>query len=260
MAVHSRVWVAGLPLTAEPMDVVLESIDRDSRASVGRVYALINAYSATLSVDSLYRGVLLDPRSALLADGAALTIGAKLLNRFPVTRVPGPDLMTAWSAHATDGRIGMYLLGGGNGVVEGLADTLRHDYPGLRISGVFTPPYGSWTESQSRTMVELIKASGAGVVWMGISAPKQEIWAHQWADELGLPIICVGAAFDFLAGEKPRAPRLMRALGLEWLFRLMSEPRRLWRRYLFGNAVFLRDLIRYRNRPPKWAIDDGTRI
>ena len=85
---------------------------------------------------------------------------------------------------------------------------------------------------------------------LGVSAPKQEVWAHEFLGELQLPVVCVGAAFDFLAGEKRRAPEWMRAAGLEWAFRLLSEPRRLWKRYLLGNMVFVADFVRYRGRVP----------
>jgi N-acetylglucosaminyldiphosphoundecaprenol N-acetyl-beta-D-mannosaminyltransferase len=141
-----------------------------------------------------------------------------------------------------------YLLGGGEGVVEALAAGLTTRHPGLRIAGLGTPPFGAWSDEDSADMAAAAAASGADIVWVGVSAPKQEIWAVRWASTIGHPVVCVGAAFDFLSGRKARAPRWMRTAGLEWLFRLASEPRRVWKRYLIGNAVFMVDLVRYWDR------------
>jgi N-acetylglucosaminyldiphosphoundecaprenol N-acetyl-beta-D-mannosaminyltransferase len=106
-----------------------------------------------------------------------------------------------------------------------------------------------WDEAVSVRLVDGVTRSGAQALWLGVSAPKQENWAVAHAELLGMPIACVGAAFDFVAGAQPRAPRWVRAMRMEWLFRLMSEPKRLWRRYLVGNTLFIWDALRFRDRP-----------
>ncbi|MHB9003866.1 MAG: WecB/TagA/CpsF family glycosyltransferase [Coriobacteriia bacterium] len=235
------------------MAQAVAAINGDAVSGVGRVYVLVNAHSATLTRNSGYRTALLSRDSVFLADGSSVTLGALLCCRLSVPRVPGPDLMDAWARSGAMSGQSAYLLGGAPGVAEQVAEYMRMKHPGLVIAGTHTPSFGEWTDAESREMVRAIRDSDATVVWLGVSAPKQETWASKWVHEIGLPVVCVGAAFDFHAGTKPRAPHWMRAAGIEWLFRLVSEPRRLWKRYLIGNAVFLRDLIRYRGSRPEWA-------
>ena len=114
----------------------------------------------------------------------------------------------------------------------------------VSLAGTIVPPMAEvWPDSFTQDAVDAVRSSGAQVVWVGVSAPKQEVWSVSAVDAVGTPMLCVGAALDFLTATKPRAPRVMRRLGLEWLFRLVSEPRRLWRRYLVGNSLFVWDLL-----------------
>jgi N-acetylglucosaminyldiphosphoundecaprenol N-acetyl-beta-D-mannosaminyltransferase len=116
------------------------------------------------------------------------------------------------------------------------------------VAGTATPPFGEWSCGDNRQLVEAVQLSGARILFMGVSAPKQEIWAYEHLDELRMPIVCVGAAFDFGTGRKSRAPEWMRAAGLEWVHRLFSEPGRMWRRYLVGNTLFVWDVVRWGRR------------
>ncbi len=164
-------------------------------------------------------------------------------------RAPGPDLLEALSSRAASGGFPVFFLGGREGVVDELADALRRRYPGLVVAGTATPPFGEWSDETSRDLVRQVKESGARLLWLGVSAPKQEIWARRWLDELDMPVLCVGAAFDFSAGRVRRAPVWMRRSGFEWVHRLATEPRRMWRRYLLGNPLFVADVIRWWRRP-----------
>jgi N-acetylglucosaminyldiphosphoundecaprenol N-acetyl-beta-D-mannosaminyltransferase len=117
-------------------------------------------------------------------------------------------------------------------VAERLAERLSALFPGLRIVGLHAPPFRTLTEQEESAVVERINASEADIVWVGLSTPKQERWMAAFRSRLTPPVLIgVGAAFDFLSGAKPQAPRWMQRSGLEWLFRLASEPRRLWPRY-----------------------------
>lgn len=249
---QETIHIAGLPILRRTIHRALDLIWGDAGVPRGRVYALVNAYSATLRrKNPAYRAMLEAPTTIPLPDGAPLSFGARLLGVGSVGRTPGPDLMEAAVARAASDQTPMFLMGGGPGVVDDLCQVLCSRHPGLKIAGLYTPPYGEWSRHESLAMCELVRESGARILWLGVSAPKQEIWAHEYLQELGMPVVCVGAAFDFLAGRKPRAPRWMRAVGMEWLFRLVTEPRRLWRRYLVGNAVFLSDFVWYRTRAPR---------
>lgn len=245
------VHVAGLRVSRADIGRALDLIWEDAAAHRAHVYALVNGHSAMLRRRvPAYAATLEAETTTGLPDGAPLAFGAQLLGLGSLGRSPGPDLLEAATARAAADATPMFLLGGGPGVADDLSGALRESYPGLQIVGTLTPPYGEWQSDGSLEMCTLVRESRARVLWLGVSAPKQEIWAHEFLSELGLPVVCVGAAFDFLAGRKRRAPKWMRSVGMEWLFRLASEPRRLWRRYLLGNAVFVADLLRYGTRRP----------
>jgi len=133
-----------------------------------------------------------------------------------------------------------YFYGGGKGVAEKLTARLKQRFPGLQVAGSWSPPFRSLTVDEDENTTQLINRSEPDIVWVGLSTPKQEYWMHEHLRRLRAPVmIGVGAAFDFHAGIKKQAPRWMQKTGLEWSFRLVTEPRRLWRRYLINNSLFL---------------------
>jgi exopolysaccharide biosynthesis WecB/TagA/CpsF family protein len=170
-------------------------------------------------------------------------------------RIYGPALMERICARAAEEGIRVYLYGGTPEVLAGLYERMRERHPSLRIAGAESPPFRALTAEEDRATVQRIAESGARLVFLGLGCPKQEIFAAAHADCIQAVQLCVGAAFDFLAGAKPMAPSWMQARGLEWLFRLSTEPRRLWRRYLIANSFFLlqlgRELLRSRRRAPR---------
>jgi N-acetylglucosaminyldiphosphoundecaprenol N-acetyl-beta-D-mannosaminyltransferase len=133
-----------------------------------------------------------------------------------------------------------FLYGGNPGVAEKLADSLRIRFPGIQIVGTITPPFRPLTLEEARSETETINNCQPDVVWVGLSAGKQERWMFERCNYLRVPVLVgVGAAFDFHAGIKKQAPRWMQENGLEWLFRLLQEPRRLWHRYLVYGSQFI---------------------
>lgn len=191
---------------------------------------------------------------ALHNDPALHDIGAKAALNLPdgmpivwlgklrghrLERTCGPDLMDHLLRSSGDGSLTHFFLGGKEGVAEKLAERYRNAVPGLRIVGCHTPPFRPMTPDENAKVLSAIKTSGADIVWLGISSPKQDIWMRDNVDQLSQTLIGVGAAFDFLSGEVRRAPVWMQKSGLEWLFRLLSEPRRLWRRYFILAPQFV---------------------
>jgi N-acetylglucosaminyldiphosphoundecaprenol N-acetyl-beta-D-mannosaminyltransferase len=242
-----RHHVAGLAVVSADVESALEWLWADAADHAARVYALVNAYSATLRRQNAAYAALLDEDGVVpLPDGAALSFGARIVRIGQLGRCPGPDLFEAAAERASGDATRFFLLGGGPGVVERLQTALVARHPGLQVAGVATPPYGEWGDAVSEGLCSEIRRVDPDIVWLGVSAPKQEVWATRYAEQIGAPIVCVGAAFDFLSGVKHRAPRWVNSIGMEWLFRLLSEPRRLWKRYLVGNAVFVWDLARFR--------------
>jgi N-acetylglucosaminyldiphosphoundecaprenol N-acetyl-beta-D-mannosaminyltransferase len=133
-----------------------------------------------------------------------------------------------------------YFLGGAPGTAELLKTVLERRLPGLDVVGTASPPFRKLTELEDRAIVEAVSAAKPHVVWVGLGSPKQDLWAAEHEGQLESPLILpVGAAFDFHSGRVRRAPRWMRRVGLEWLFRLLMEPRRLVRRYLVTNSLFV---------------------
>ncbi|KQT88576.1 glycosyl transferase [Aurantimonas sp. Leaf443] len=172
-------------------------------------------------------------------DGMPLVWIARLRGLKGVSRVYGPDLMRALTARAPARGDVHFYYGGGEGLAARLKARLTGETPGLNVCGTLTPPFRALTEAEDRAVVEAINRARPDILFVGLSTPKQERWMHAHRSLLDVPVmIGVGAAFDFLAGEKKQAPRWMQASGLEWLFRACSEPRRLGRRYLRIIPVF----------------------
>lgn len=173
-------------------------------------------------------------------DGMPLVWVSRLRGFAGVDRVYGPDLMLALCASSPEKGYRHFLYGGREGVAERLAASLQGRFPGLEVAGTYCPPFRPLTEEEDARVVDQINRSGADVVWVGLSTPKQERWMAAHLGRIDAPVmIGVGAAFDFHAGLVAQAPRWVQRSGLEWLFRLMVEPRRLWRRYLLNNPSFL---------------------
>jgi N-acetylglucosaminyldiphosphoundecaprenol N-acetyl-beta-D-mannosaminyltransferase len=173
-------------------------------------------------------------------DGMPLVWLNHLHGRRWVERVYGPDLLLAMCAHSLSTGYRHYFYGGAEGIPELLATRLQERFPGLRVAGTYSPPFRPMTPAEDAELVERINASGADIVWVGISTPKQDRWMADHVGRLTASVLVgVGAAFDFHAGVKPQAPRWMQRNGLEWLFRLATEPRRLGRRYVLYNPLFV---------------------
>jgi N-acetylglucosaminyldiphosphoundecaprenol N-acetyl-beta-D-mannosaminyltransferase len=157
-----------------------------------------------------------------------------------ITRVYGPDLMLAVCDAGRTAGLTHYFYGGEPGVAEALRDRLAARFPGLQVAGTFTPPFRALTDGEAAALRADVAAKRPDIIWVGISTPRQEKFmaAHWRTLETGL-LIGVGAAFDFHSGRVRQAPRWMQRSGLEWFFRLCTEPRRLWRRYLVNNPLFV---------------------
>jgi N-acetylglucosaminyldiphosphoundecaprenol N-acetyl-beta-D-mannosaminyltransferase len=173
-------------------------------------------------------------------DGMPLVWLSRWMGFPQVRRVYGPDLMLALCELATSRGYRHFLYGGATGVPEKLADRLQARFPKLDIVGTYSPPFRALTPQEDREIVDRINATQPDIVWVGISTPKQERWMAEHLTRLSASVLIgVGAAFDFHAGLKKQAPEWMQKSGLEWSFRLMSEPSRLWLRYAVNNPFFL---------------------
>jgi N-acetylglucosaminyldiphosphoundecaprenol N-acetyl-beta-D-mannosaminyltransferase len=173
-------------------------------------------------------------------DGMPLVWISRWQGQTGVTRVYGPDLMLATCDQLRGRNARHFFYGGTQHVAQRLAAALGERFPGIIIAGTYSPPFRPLTPQEDAQIVETINRAQPHLIWVGLGTPKQERWMAAHVDCLeGAVLIGVGAAFDFLSGHKRQAPRWVRQSGLEWLFRLFQEPRRLWRRYLLNNPTFV---------------------
>lgn len=165
-------------------------------------------------------------------DGMAIVWLLRLYGEKGVSRVYGPDLMRAVCALSVANGWRHFLYGGDSGVAECLKSRLEEQYAGIQVVGVWCPPFRALTDEEDRQVIASINAANADIVWVGLSSPKQERWMSEHLAKVNVSVMVgVGAAFDFVSGCKPQAPLWIQRLGFEWLFRLLSEPGRLWPRY-----------------------------
>ena len=154
-------------------------------------------------------------------------------------RVYGPNLTLKVAESLTKEGLSIYLYGSKRETLEKFAENLKKLYPGFKIAGMEESKFRRLSADERLELVDRIKASGANAVFLGLGCPRQETWAYEYRNLLSMPILAVGAAFDFHAGTLPQAPKWMQSRGLEWLFRLIQEPGRLWQRYAVLNPLYL---------------------
>ena len=198
------------------------------------------AHLVTLQHDPEFRQIY---TQALLAvpDGVPLLWAAKLLKSPLGGRVNGTDLFEQLTAMAADRGLKVFLLGGRSGAASRAEEILTQRHPNLNVVGTYSPPFGFESNlDEIHRINTLIHDSNPDILFVGLGAPKQEKWIAHHYESLGVPVsIGIGVSFEFVAGMVKRAPRWMQKTGLEWLFRLISEPGRLWKRYLVGNIYFM---------------------
>jgi N-acetylglucosaminyldiphosphoundecaprenol N-acetyl-beta-D-mannosaminyltransferase len=172
-------------------------------------------------------------------DGMPVVWALKVLGWRKATRVYGPDLTPKLLTEAAPAGIPVGFYGSSPEVLKRLVDNVKSRFPDLRVVYAFSPPFRALTAEEDQAVTQKINESGARILFIGLNTPKQDIWMAQHRNKVDSVMVGVGAAFDFLAGTKRQAPRWMMGVGLEWLFRLATEPRRLWKRYLKHNPRFL---------------------
>ncbi|MBK9738891.1 MAG: WecB/TagA/CpsF family glycosyltransferase [Actinobacteria bacterium] len=206
-----------------------------------------NAYNVALARKDPAYASILERGDFVFSDGVPVTwVGRRAYPPLAADweRVYGPDVMQAVLSASTVAGPSHYLLGGSPSTLASLCETIAARYPDASVVGAESPAFRETTPDELTERDGRIRRSGATVVWVGLGTPKQDTEVMRLAGSLPVVALGVGAAFDFLAGTKPQAPGWMQRGGLEWAFRLASEPRRLGRRYLWGNTVFVAEAVR----------------
>ena len=241
LAEPRTISVLGLPLAvtdyARAVDLAVQ-IASAREAPYGIEAA--NTHVAALARHDSTFGEAMRQFDLILPDGMPLIWCLNRQLAQPLTdRVYGPTFMLKTLA-ATEGKCRHFLLGGSEELLSSLSAKLLEQFPNLELAGVWAPPFGEWPIQEDEKIMAAIADSGAHFVWIGLGCPKQEFWIAKWKQRLPPAVyVAVGAAFAFHAGRVKQAPPWMQRLGLEWAFRLLTEPRRLWRRYFVFNSLFL---------------------
>ena len=239
------VSVIGLPTAVTTYDQAIDWIK--SAALLGdRAYAVeaANTHVAALAKHDHNFGEVMAKFDLICPDGMPLvwSVNRQLKQEEKLTdRVYGPTLMLK-TIKATQGepQLKHFLLGGEQSTLDKLQERFSADYPSTTIADAYSPPFGDWPDDEFERICSKIRESGANLVWLGLGCPKQERWIAEHKDQLPAAVYFgVGAAFAFHAGEVKQAPALMQKYGIEWLYRLCREPRRLWKRYLMYNSLFI---------------------
>jgi N-acetylglucosaminyldiphosphoundecaprenol N-acetyl-beta-D-mannosaminyltransferase len=231
--------VLGARIHALDWSTALSTIARWAARHESRCVCICNVHSVVTASRQADFGAVIARADLTTPDGAPVAWMLRRLGFKGQQRINGPDLMRRYCAAAAMRGESIYLYGGTEQTLERLQRALLADHPALRIAGTCSPPFRPLSRDEDEAIVESINASGAGVVWVGLGCPKQELWMDAHRGRVQAVMVGVGAAFQYLSGDTPRAPVWMQHAGLEWLHRLASEPRRLWRRYVFTNSYFI---------------------
>jgi N-acetylglucosaminyldiphosphoundecaprenol N-acetyl-beta-D-mannosaminyltransferase len=238
------VEILGVKVSTIGMRPVVDTIGGWISSNERRSVCACDVHSLVRAQDDQQHRRALNSADLVLPDGVPLVWVGKLRGHGGMERVCGPDLLRAVCARSLETGWSHYFYGGAPGVANLLAGTLAQRFPGLKIVGMLTPPFRPLTARERQQTADIISTAAPDIVWIGLGCPKQEQWM---LDNVGLyegvVFIGIGAAFDFETGRVKRAPKWMQSHGLEWLYRLSSEPRRLGKRYLYSVPRFLWEVM-----------------
>ena len=238
-APRRTVSVLGAPFDVIDWDTALGRIRRWAEAHESRYVCICNAHSVVTATRDADFARALASADMATPDGAPVAWMARRLGHAEQTRINGPDLMAHYFEQAADIGEPVFLYGGTQATLDALVAALRERLPELVVAGAYSPPFRPLTEAEEEDVVRRVNDSGARTLWVSLGCPKQELWMARMHGRIRAVMVGVGAAFDFHAGTIARAPAWMQGAGLEWLHRLSSEPRRLWKRYLVTNTAFI---------------------
>lgn len=231
--------VLSAAVDAVDWDEAVDRIQRWADRRESRYVCITNVHSVVMTTQSAEFERVISGADMATPDGAPVAWMLRQAGHRDQARINGPDLMWRYCRQAAQRNEAVFLYGGSSQTLDALEARLLAAFPGLQIAGAYSPPFRTLSATEDAAIVDMINGSGAGTVWVSLGCPKQERWMAAHRGRIEAVMIGVGAAFDYHAGTIKRAPIWMQQAGLEWLHRLLSEPRRLWRRYLVTNSIFL---------------------
>ncbi|MBN1792896.1 WecB/TagA/CpsF family glycosyltransferase [Candidatus Woesearchaeota archaeon] len=210
------------------------------RSKKTNIVQTINAHSFVAAQEDLFFREALENADILLPDGASISIATCLFNIKPRLhhRVPGPDFFMELTGLANKERLTYFFMGSSEEVLGMIRNRMKREYPNIKVH-TLSPPIYPFEKKVNCDIIKKINKAKPDVLWVGMTAPKQEKWTYENRLKLKVPLVAsIGAAFDFYAGTRKRAPLLFQRLNLEWLYRFILEPRRMWKRYINSNVLF----------------------
>lgn len=240
----SRARILSVDVSTGTFEDLLGRIIRLGKARTSSYVCCVNAHMvAEASRDPALQTVV-DEADVASPDGMPVVYSMRLLHGRRQERVAGNDLLPAVIARAESEGQSVFFYGSTEAVLKGIEERLEADHPKLVIAGTYTPPFRDLTDAEMSSAADAVNASGANIVFVSLGCPRQERWMAAMRGRIDAVMLGVGGAFPLFAGMDSRAPRWLRDLSLEWSYRLAREPRRLWRRYLVTNSIFLWLLLR----------------
>jgi exopolysaccharide biosynthesis WecB/TagA/CpsF family protein len=240
MELGSKRKIAGTDISITTYNHATEMICKAAENRQSMAVAAISIHGVMLGTYNRKFGTKINELDLATPDGQGIRWALNLLYRLNLTdRVYGPKLMLSVVQEAAKRNLGIYLYGSTENIIENLSRALLNKAPDLRIVGTNSPPFRPLTNEETANDLLKIKNSGAQIVFVGLGCPKQETWVHDNRNCLPAVLIAVGAAFDFISGHKRQAPEWVQKCGLEMVFRVITEPRRLWRRFILCQPTFV---------------------
>ncbi len=234
-----QVGVVSLPVDVCNCDSVVERIGRTVEEGVGAYICMSTVHMIMESYDNPEYGAKISAADMVVPDGMPLVWMQRLQGVSDAGRVRGNDLMVRLFEYAEEKGLSVGFYGGKPEVVDAILERAASDYPNLKVAYAYAPPFRPLTDEEDRAVTRELREKRPDILFVGLGCPKQEKWMHSHKNQLPLVMVGVGAAFDMYAGKLAVCPKRFQDLGLEWLFRLAQEPRRLWKRYLFNNPRFI---------------------
>lgn len=225
--------ILGVPVSADPYSAIESSVldwinGNECHTLMTMSFPMLGEYAQ----NAAYRAAI-QASDVVLPDGMAVVWLSRICRKKIKRRLSGPDFFCRFSATASRHRLNYCLLGSTPEVLQSMKNRLKTEYPGITVSATISPPFGAWSSDIDDDLVEEVNKSRAHVLWIGITAPRQETWLNDQKNRLQIPVAAaIGAGFDFFAKTRKRAPSWMQRVGLEWFYRVLKEPGRMLPRYL----------------------------
>lgn len=231
--------VLNAEITNASREEILEHILNLAKTRSSAYVCLSNVHMVIEAFHNKEFNHILSNADIAIPDGKPISICMNLLYGTRQEQIAGPDLMIDLFRQAELKNLSIFFYGSSEEILTAMQRKLAHEYPELQIAGMISPPFRSLSETEDSIFLEQIKQSGANIVLVSLGCPKQERWMHARKEQIPAVMLGVGAAFPFYTGHLKRCPKWMRNCSLEWLFRLLLEPKRLFKRYIYTNSIFL---------------------